>query len=92
MNFVDFDELEESIKHLQSRERLRDMYMMGNPSQVNWQNFQNYIIAMLPQLETIDGTEITKSMRIIARQHLTQYEVSLSYFYIFEIIHIYRPS
>jgi hypothetical protein len=75
MNFVDVDELEESIKHLQSRERLTDLYMMGNPSQANWPNFQNYVIAVLPQLEHLDGTEITKSMRIVARQHLSQYEV-----------------
>ena len=75
MNFVDVDELAASITHLQSRERLRDLYMMGNPSQANWPNFNNYVIAMLPQLENLDGTEITKSMRIIARQHLAEYEV-----------------
>lgn len=83
MNFVDVDELEESIRHLQSRERLVDLYMMGNPSQANWPNFQNYVIAMLPQLVTLDGTEITKSMRIIAKQHLAEYEVSCSALMVF---------
>lgn len=78
MNFVDVDELEQSMRHLQSRERLRDMYMMGNPAQANWPHFNNYVIAMLPQLENLDGTEVTKSMRIIARQHLAEYEVQSS--------------
>jgi hypothetical protein len=50
---------------------------MGNPAQANWPNFTNYVIALLPQLDSLDGTEITKSMRIVARQHLPEYEVSL---------------
>jgi protein TilB len=76
MNFIDVDELQASMEHLQSREHLVDLYMMGNPSQVTWPNFQNYVIAMLPQLQTLDGTEITKSMRIVAKQNLAKYQVS----------------
>lgn len=75
VNFIDVDELEDSIKHLQSRHRLKDLYMMGNPAESNWSNFKSYVIAMLPQLETLDGTEITKSMRIIASQTLPTLEV-----------------
>ena len=75
MNFIDFDTLEESIAHLQSRDRLTDLYMMGNPSQADWPNFNNYVIAKLPQLVNLDGTEITKSMRIVSQQHVGQYEV-----------------
>lgn len=72
LNFIDFDTLEVSIRHLQRRENLRDLYMMGNPSQSEWEDgkFNHYVIAMLPQLRTIDGTEITKSMQILARQKL----------------------
>ena len=34
LNFVDLDHLEESINHLLPLEQLRDLFMMGNPSQV----------------------------------------------------------
>jgi protein TilB len=76
VNFVDLDELEESISHLQSRLNLKDLYMMGNPAETNWPNFKSFVIAKLPQLQTLDGTEITKSMRIIATQSLPSLEVS----------------
>ena len=76
-NFIDVDELEESMNHLAERDRLRDMYMMGNPCQANWPSFVNYVIAKLPQLQTLDGTEITKSMQIQARQQLPKMEAEL---------------
>ena len=50
VNFVDVDELESSMDHLSERDRLRDLYMMGNPSQANWPGFKNYVIARLPPL------------------------------------------
>ena len=70
VNFIDLDELEASIEHLISLERLNDLYMMGNPCQANWDGFADYVIAKLPQLQTLDGKEITRSMRIIASQKL----------------------
>ena len=36
MNFIDYDELEESIGHLVPRRHLKDLYMMGNPAQQKW--------------------------------------------------------
>ena len=82
VNFVDVDELEESITHLQSRENLKDLYMMGNPSQSDWIGFASYVIARLPQLHTLDGTEITRSMRILALQKLSELEVSILNMYL----------
>lgn len=76
VNFVDMDELEASVTHLAGLPMLRDLYMMGNPAQANWSKFNNYIIARVPQLATLDGTEITKSMRIVAHQQLPAMEVS----------------
>ena len=35
VNFVDFDELEASITHLAKRAP-EELYMMGNPSQIDW--------------------------------------------------------
>jgi hypothetical protein len=49
--------------------------MMGNPAESNWTHFKSYVIAKLPQLHTLDGTEITKSMRITACQALPVLEV-----------------
>jgi protein TilB len=75
VNFIDFDELKDSMEHLQSRSNLSDMYMMGNPCEHSWDNFKFYVIAKLPQLQTLDGTQITRSMQIQARQRLPQLEV-----------------
>lgn len=90
VNFVDLDELEESITHLQSRLNLKDLYMMGNPAETNWPNFKSFVIAKLPQLRTLDGTEITKSMRIIATQSLPSLEVTLSFLPLPEILIHFR--
>ena len=51
--------------------------MMGNPSQVDWSGFESYVIAKLPQIDTLDGKEITRSMRITATQKLPQLESDL---------------
>ena len=77
INFVDVDTLEESIDHLVSRTNLVDLYMMGNPAQANWPGFNSFVIAKLPQLKSLDGTDITRSMQIQARQKLAQLEVEL---------------
>ena len=90
INFIDFDFLEESIDHLVSRENLADLYLMGNPSQSNWDRFNYYVIAKLPQLKNLDGTEITRSMQIIARQSLPKLEVMINSYNINNIL--YRLS
>lgn len=77
VNFIDFDSLEESIDHLANRENLQDLFLMGNPAQAKWENFQYYVIAKLPQLKTLDGTEITRSLQIRARQMLPRLEAEL---------------
>ncbi|POM76304.1 U2 small nuclear ribonucleoprotein A' [Phytophthora palmivora] len=69
VNFVDFDTLEESIDHLKPLQHLRELYMLGNPCQSNWEmGFREFIIASLPQLEILDGKEIQRSDRIKALQ------------------------
>lgn len=55
---------------------LRELYMMGNPAQSHWEDgFTDYVIAKVPQLQTLDGKEITKSMRIAALQKLPKLQV-----------------
>ena len=75
VNFIDLDTLEKSVRNLKLNRRLKDLYMMGNPCQSNWDGFNSFMIASLPQLETLDGTDISKSMRIIANQKLPQLTV-----------------
>jgi protein TilB len=77
VNFIDVDTLEDSIDHLVSRTKLVDLYMMGNPAQANWPGFNAFVIAKLPQLKTLDGTDTTRSMQILARQKLPQLEDEL---------------
>lgn len=78
VNFVDFDHLEESMNNLQHNHNLRDLFMLGNPCEAGWgDDFRSYVIAKLPQLVHLDGTEITKTMRIIAQQKLPELETEL---------------
>jgi protein TilB len=76
VNFIDLDTLEESMDHLATRSTLRELYLMGNPCQ-SWSGFVSYVIAKLPQLTTLDGTEITRSMQIVATQSLARLQVLL---------------
>ena len=76
VNFVDFDTLKESIEHLSTRTNLEELYMMGNPCQANWEKkFEAYVIGKIPQLKQLDGTEISRTMQILARQQLPALEV-----------------
>ncbi|KAJ8604881.1 hypothetical protein CTAYLR_010421 [Chrysophaeum taylorii] len=77
VNFIDVDELEESVAHLAKRLHLRELYMMGNPAQLNWPGFQNYVVARVPQLALLDGVEVTRSMRIIAERQLPHLRLEL---------------
>eukprot|EP00953_Heterococcus_sp_UTEX-ZZ885_P003407 2370-Heterococcus_DN1.PRE.3 len=77
VNFINLDHLETSIAHLASRTQLKDLYMIGNPAQSDWPGFSSYVIACLPQLERLDGKEITRSMRITAQQQLPQLQEQL---------------
>lgn len=48
---------------------LRELYLTGNPC-TEYEGYRDFVVAILPQLETLDGKEITKSERIAARQQL----------------------
>uniref|UniRef100_A0A7S1U406 U2A'/phosphoprotein 32 family A C-terminal domain-containing protein n=1 Tax=Phaeomonas parva TaxID=124430 RepID=A0A7S1U406_9STRA len=79
VNFVGLDTIRAGLEHLQPLANLRDLYLMGNPCQVEWEaNYRDYVIAKLPQLEKVDGTEITRSQRITAMQRLAALEEELA--------------
>ena len=59
-----------SIDNLVDRQHLADLYMMGNPCEQDWPGFKSYVIARLPQVKQLDGTEVTRAMRISALQQL----------------------
>jgi len=46
---------------------LRDLYLTGNPC-TQFPNYRDYVIAAVPQITRLDGTEITKTERIKAQQ------------------------
>lgn len=77
VNFIDVDTLEDSINHLVPRDRLRDLYFMGNPAEANWPGFKAFVIAKLPQVTNLDGVDITRSMHIQALQRLPDLEQEL---------------
>jgi protein TilB len=68
--------LKESVENLKSNIKLRDLYLTGNPCE-QWSGCKNYIIANLPFISFLNGTEILKSERIKAAQELPFLEKEL---------------
>ena len=50
---------------------------MGNPA-TDWEGCTDYVVASVPQLESLDGKAISKSQRIRATQRLAALEAELS--------------
>ncbi|XP_018336112.1 protein tilB [Agrilus planipennis] len=57
----------ESVASLKNNLHLRHLYLTGNPC-TNYEGYRTYVVAVLPQLQTLDGVEITHSERIKAQQ------------------------
>ncbi|KAJ3035374.1 Protein tilB [Rhizophlyctis rosea] len=64
VNFVD-DPLD--VDSLKGNENLRELYLVGNPC-TQKEGYREFVITTLPQLKTLDGREIEKSERILAKQ------------------------
>jgi len=78
VNFVDLDELH-SVGSLKNNTMLRELYLTGNPCASHWESgYRDYVVATLPQLEHLDGVQITKSERIRALQRLPELERELA--------------
>jgi len=58
-----------SISCLRRNEFLRELYLTGNPC-TDYLGYRDFVIATLPHLTHLDGTEINKSERIEAIQKL----------------------
>lgn len=63
----------ESISSLANNIHLKYLYLTGNPC-CDYPSYRNYVIGKLPQITTLDSSEITKSERIKATQNVKQIE------------------
>ena len=57
-------------------ESICELYLTGNPC-TGWEGYKDYVIAKVSQLRRLDGEDITKSQRLIAKQRLKQLEQEL---------------
>ena len=76
LNFIDIEDLEISMMNLKEVHSMRLLYMTGNPC-TDWPNYRRYVIAMCPQLTSLDGTEISHHERIQCGQALNELSMEL---------------
>ena len=60
LNFIDLEDLEESMENLSECESIVELYLTGNPCE-HWPGFKEYVMAKVIQLKRLDGEEIQKS-------------------------------
>ncbi|KAF0046460.1 hypothetical protein F2P81_000093 [Scophthalmus maximus] len=66
---VNFIGLLSSVESLRHNVHLTELFLVGNPC-ADFQGYRQYVVAALPQLKWLDGTEISRSERIRASQGL----------------------
>mmetsp|Transcript_31026 Transcript_31026/g.81154 ORF Transcript_31026/g.81154 Transcript_31026/m.81154 type:complete len:456 (-) Transcript_31026:153-1520(-) len=77
-NFIDLDELA-SVASLKENLALRELFLTGNPLTAHWESgYRDYVVATLPQLTKLDGTDISRTERIKAMQRLPELERELA--------------
>lgn len=60
-----------SVDCLQTNYNLKHLTLTGNPC-TDFEAYRDYVIATLPQLETLDGIEIKRSDRILANKNFAE--------------------
>ncbi|XP_034039660.1 LOW QUALITY PROTEIN: protein tilB homolog [Thalassophryne amazonica] len=68
LNFVG---LLSSVVSLQHNIHLRELFLLGNPC-AQFDGYRQYVVAALPQLQCLDGKEISRSERIQVAQGLEE--------------------
>lgn len=76
LNFIDIEDLEESVDNLEEVPDIQELYLTGNPL-TSWPGYKDYIIARVPQLKRLDGEDVTKSQQLQAKQRLKQLQAEL---------------
>uniref|UniRef100_A0A3Q1FRX6 Leucine-rich repeat-containing protein 6 n=1 Tax=Acanthochromis polyacanthus TaxID=80966 RepID=A0A3Q1FRX6_9TELE len=71
VNFVGCLSSVESLRH---NVHLTELFLVGNPC-TEFQGYRQYVVAALPQLKWLDGTEISRSERIRASQGLEEVRI-----------------
>jgi len=75
-NFIDLEDLEESLLHLKEVPSLREIYFTGNPCS-DWKGLRELTLAMVDSIDFLDGKDVTHSERIVAKQKLNELMVDL---------------
>lgn len=76
LNFIDLENLRESIEELEYCPDLQEIYLTGNPC-CDWKDYADYVIAKLPQLVRFNGDDISRSQRLAAKSRLAKLEDDL---------------
>ena len=69
LNFVDLEDFQSSCEEMEWCEMLTDLYFVGNPC-TDWEHYKEYLIAKVPQILRLDGNDITRSERLVAKTKL----------------------
>ncbi|CAK0784057.1 hypothetical protein CVIRNUC_007260 [Coccomyxa viridis] len=76
MNFVGKSALG-SIDNLRGLVFLRELHLLGNPC-TQWSLYRKFVIAMLPQLQLLDGETITGTERTAALSKASELQLALT--------------
>ena len=69
LNFIDVENIKESMEELEWNPYISELYIMGNPC-LDWPDCKDYIIAMCPSINRLDGIEITRGVKLAAKNKL----------------------
>lgn len=61
-----------SVEKLRHNINLRELILTGNPC-TDFENYRNFVITVLPQLDSLDGSPITRTDRIVAMKGFEDY-------------------
>lgn len=56
-----------SVSSLDGNHHFEELYLLGNPCS-DWPGYRDYVIAVLPWLQRLDGHTVKPSDRIVANQ------------------------
>ena len=76
-NIIDIMGLQASMPFLKSLPRLKELYLVGNPCELEWEGYRYYILGSLPLLQRFDGRSIGNEERQSSLQQLDFWEKNL---------------
>jgi protein TilB len=76
LNFIDVEDLKDSMEELEWCPDFSEFYLMGNPC-LDWVNAKEYVIAKCQSINRLDGQEISRAQKLAAKTKLPQMEKEL---------------